>query len=151
MRLLKVLLALAIATPLAAGANECSLLDAGNLNHTSIPTNGWRDVPGTNGAVRYVNVQGNILLGGPYMAYVRFRAGTDNGLHTHSQALATVVLKGNFYVTYGTNRIVFHDGGFYQLRANREHESGCAAGAECFLFQFQCDRFDLHPVSPPSS
>jgi len=108
----------------------------------------WQDVPGTNGAVSYANTQGNILSHGEgfYSAFVRFKAGTDNGLHTHSQTLPTVVLSGTFYAIIDGKETLFPAGSFYNLPANLVHESGCKAGEDCLLFQYQPNNFDLNPV-----
>lgn len=108
----------------------------------------WQPVPGTQGAVSYANVKGEILGKGYYEAFVRFRAGTDNGLHTHSQVLATVVLKGTFYARIDNTLTEYPAGSYYQLPANLVHESGCKAGEDCLLFQWQPDHFDLVPVKP---
>jgi len=107
----------------------------------------WQDVPNTNGAVSYANVEGNIFGKGPYSAYVKFRKGTDNGLHQHSQALPTVVLKGTFYAVIDGKRTEFSAGSYYKLPADLVHESGCTAAADCLLFQYQADAFDLKPVN----
>lgn len=107
----------------------------------------WTDVPGTNGAVRFANIKGHILEGGPYAAYVWFRRGTDNGLHKHSTLLPTDVLSGTFYAVINGRRIQYTAGQSYILPANLVHESGCTADADCELFQYQSDRFDLIPVT----
>ncbi|QII27217.1 cupin [Stenotrophomonas maltophilia] len=108
----------------------------------------WQDVPGTGGAVSYANTQGNILGNGSgfYSAFVRFKAGTDNGLHTHSQTLPTVVLSGTFYARIHGKEMLFPAGSFYNLPANKVHESGCKAGDDCLLFQYQANNFDLVPA-----
>ncbi|AHY60944.1 cupin domain-containing protein [Stenotrophomonas rhizophila] len=109
----------------------------------------WQDVPGTQGAVSYANTQGNILSDGEgfYSAFVRFKAGTDNGLHTHSQTLPTVVLSGTFYARIDGKEVLYPAGSYYSLPANRVHESGCKAGTDCLLFQYQANNFDLVPAS----
>lgn len=109
----------------------------------------WQDVPGTQGAVSYANTQGNILSDGEgfYSAFVRFKAGTDNGLHTHSRTLPTVVLSGTFYARIDGKEVLYPAGSYYSLPANRVHESGCKAGTDCLLFQYQANNFDLVPAS----
>nr|WP_314876684.1 cupin [uncultured Pseudomonas sp.] len=108
----------------------------------------WQSVPETDDAVRYANVEGDIFGRGPYQAYVLFRKGTDNGLHTHSQVLPTVVLSGTFYAVIAGKRIEYPAGGYYRLPAQLVHESGCTAAADCLLFQWQDDRFDLISAKP---
>ncbi|MDH0647857.1 cupin domain-containing protein [Pseudomonas sp. GD03858] len=106
----------------------------------------WQAVSGTQGAVSYANVEGDLFGNGPYSAYVKFRKGTDNGLHTHSQTLPTVVLSGTFYAVIDGKRVEYPAGSYYKLPANLVHESGCTAAADCLLFQYQADAFDLNPV-----
>jgi quercetin dioxygenase-like cupin family protein len=108
----------------------------------------WQDVPGTNGAVSYANTQGNILSDGKgfYSAFVKFKSGTDNGLHKHTQELPTVVLAGTFYANINGTRTEYPAGSYYKLPARLAHESGCATGDDCLLFQYQDNNFDLVPV-----
>ncbi|MNO71078.1 hypothetical protein D3C76_619810 [compost metagenome] len=80
----------------------------------------WQAVPNTNGAVTYANTEGDIFGKGDYSAFVTFKAGTDNGLHTHSQSLPTVVLKGTFYAVIDKVRTEYPAGSYYKLPANRK-------------------------------
>ena len=106
----------------------------------------WQDVPNTQGAVSYANVEGDIFGKGQYSAYVKFKKGVDNGLHQHTETLPTVVLEGTFYAVIDGKRTEFPAGSYYKLPANLVHESGCTAAADCLLFQYQADQFDLKPV-----
>lgn len=105
----------------------------------------WQDVAGTQGAVSYGNVEGDLFGKGPYSAFVKFRKGTDNGLHSHTRTLPTVVLGGTFYAVIEGKRTEYPAGSYYQLPARLVHESGCTAAADCLLFQYQADAFDLVP------
>lgn len=106
----------------------------------------WQDVPNTQGAVSYANVEGDLFGKGPYSAYVKFKKGVDNGLHQHTQVLPTVVLAGTFYAVIDGKRVEYPAGAYYKLPADLVHESGCTAEADCLLFQYQVDAFDLKPV-----
>ncbi|QXH36451.1 cupin domain-containing protein [Pseudomonas muyukensis] len=106
----------------------------------------WQDVAGTQGKVSYANVEGDIFGQGPYSAYVKFKKGTDNGLHQHSQTLPTLVVKGTFYAVIDGTRTEFPAGAYYKLPAKQVHESGCTSAEDCLLFQYQADKFDLVPV-----
>ena len=70
----------------------------------------------------------------------------DNALHQHSQTLPTVVLSGTFYAVIDGKRTEYPAGAYYKLPADLVHESGCTAAADCLLFQYQADAFDLKPV-----
>ncbi|MDF9618378.1 cupin [Pseudomonas entomophila] len=106
----------------------------------------WQDVAGTQGKVSHANVEGDIFGQGPYSAYVKFKKGTDNGLHQHTESLPTLVLKGTFYAVIDGKRTEFPTGAYYKLPSKLVHESGCTVADDCLLFQYQADKFDLVPV-----
>lgn len=102
----------------------------------------WTALPGS-GGIKYANVRGNLASKGPYEAFVLFPAGRDNPEHHHSTSLPTVVLQGTFYAVIDGERTEYPAGSFYDLPAGPVHFSGCVAGKDCLLFQYQQDRFDL--------
>lgn len=106
----------------------------------------WRELPDS-GGVQYANVRGDLAGHGPYEAFVKFPAGKDNPMHTHTSDLPTVVLSGTFYAIFDGKRIEYPAGSFYTLSADIPHLSGCAPGTECLLFQYQTDHFDLVPTA----
>lgn len=106
----------------------------------------WRDLPDS-GGVKFANVRGELAGHGPYEAFVKFPAGKDNPMHTHTSDLPTVVLSGTFYAVFDGKRIEYPAGSFYTLTADIPHLSGCAPGTECLLFQYQTDHFDLVPTA----
>ena len=106
----------------------------------------WREVPGT-GGVRAANVRGDIIGKGPYEAFVEFPAGANNPHHFHTQALPTVVLSGVFYAIFEDGKKVqYPAGSYYYIPGKLPHFSGCEPGANCVLFQYQNDHFDLVPT-----
>lgn len=106
----------------------------------------WHDVPGT-GGIRAANVRGDITGKGPYEAFVEFPAGKANPHHFHTQALPTVVLSGVFYAIFEDGKKVqYPAGSYYYIPGKLPHFSGCEPGANCVLFQYQNDHFDLVPV-----
>lgn len=109
----------------------------------------WTELPGS-GGVTYANVRGDLAGKGPYEAFVVFPAGKDNPFHTHTQNLPTVVLKGTFYAIIDGKRTEYPAGSFYDLPAKLPHYSGCTKEADCLLFQYQRDHFDLVPFKPVS-
>ncbi|CAM2835797.1 cupin domain-containing protein [Pseudomonas fluorescens] len=106
----------------------------------------WKEVPGSQG-IYYANVKGDLLGNGPYEAFVRFPGGRDNPYHRHTQALPTVVLQGTFYAIIDGKTVDYPPGSYYWLPAGLKHFSGCRAGPDCLLFQYQVNRFDLVPVN----
>lgn len=105
----------------------------------------WQDLP-DGGGIQYANTRGDLLGTGPYEAFVTFPAGTDNPLHTHSDDLPTVILSGTFYAIIDGERTEFGPGSYYDLPADLTHFSGCTADADCLLFQYQSNGFDLLPT-----
>ena len=100
------------------------------------------------GGIRYANVRGNLTGNGPYEAFVEFPAGFDNPHHRHTQALPSVVLSGVFYAIFDDGKkVLYPAGSYYLLPARLPHRSGCEPGANCLLFQYQSDRFDLVPTA----
>ncbi|TFF41080.1 cupin domain-containing protein [Pseudomonas sp. RIT623] len=126
---------------LTAQAHAESLISVPDSN-----TLKWQEVSGTQGAVSYANVEGDLFGKGPYSAYVKFKKGTDNGLHQHTETLPTFVIKGTFYAVIDGQRTEFPAGAYYKLPSKLVHESGCTAAEDCLLFQYQADQFDLVPV-----
>ncbi|MEU8901081.1 hypothetical protein [Nocardia sp. NPDC048505] len=106
----------------------------------------WRDLPDS-GGVRFADVRGDLAGHGPYEAFVKFPAGKDNPMHIHTSDLPTVVLSGTFYAVFDGKRTEYPAGSFYTLSADVPHLSGCVAGTECLLFQYQTDHFDLVPTA----
>lgn len=138
-----------IALPLAAVlfASIASAQDAGKSDaFVSYPASqlNWIEIPDT-GGIKYANVRGDLAGKGPYEAFVIFPAGKDNPFHYHTQSIPTVVLKGTFYAVVDGKRTEYPAGSFYDLPGKLNHFSGCVAGEDCLLFQYQDDRFDLVP------
>jgi quercetin dioxygenase-like cupin family protein len=108
----------------------------------------WVEIAGT-GGIKYANVSGDLTGKGPYEAFVIFPAGKANPFHHHTQALPTVVMKGTFYALIDGKRTEYPAGSYYRLPGRLPHFSGCAAGEDCLLFQYQADHFDLVPLDQP--
>lgn len=149
MRILRTLAlgAFAVAAGVAAAAG--SKVDTGaNEPLVSLPATNlkWRELPGS-GGIRVADVRGSLSGSGPYEAFVEFPAGMNNPHHFHTQALPTVVLSGVFYAIFEDGRkILYPAGSYYYIPGKLPHFSGCEAGANCVLFQYQEDHFDLVPT-----
>jgi hypothetical protein len=108
------------------------------------------DLPERNGH-QYALLSGDPGTG----AYTQVRkvpAGTDNGLHSHSNEITNVVLKGVWYT--GTNLNSARDfgpGSIVMMPGNWIHVSGCRRGSECVLYQHSNGKFDFKPVAATGS
>ena len=133
------------ASPTAARTTSAK---AGHKQALSFPAAGlkWRELPGS-GGVAYANVRGDLAGKGPYEAFVKFPAGKDNPYHFHNEDLPTVVLGGTFYAVIDGKRVAYPAGSFYDLPKGLPHYSGCEKGADCLLFQYQANHFDLVPTA----
>ena len=89
-----------------------------------------------------------ILSGDPKTgAYTQMRkvpAGTDNGLHSHSNELKNVIISGVWYT--GTDAATAKDfgpGSIVLMPGNWKHVSGCRAGSDCVFYQEGKGKFDF--------
>ncbi|RST51118.1 cupin domain-containing protein [Variovorax sp. DXTD-1] len=106
----------------------------------------WREIAGT-GGIRAADMRGSITGNGPYEAFVEFPAGKNNPPHVHTQSLPTVVLSGVFYAIFEDGKkVLYPAGSYYYIPGKLAHRSGCEPGANCVLFQYQADHFDLVPT-----
>ncbi|WP_307704238.1 cupin domain-containing protein [Variovorax paradoxus] len=81
-------------------------------------------------------------------AFVEFPAGKNNPPHFHTQSLPTVVLSGVFYAVFEDGKkVLYPAGSYYYIPGKLPHLSGCEPGANCVLFQYQNDHFDLVPTA----
>lgn len=105
----------------------------------------WVDVSGATG------VQRAVLWGNPDKgasgSLIKFAAGTEVPLHTHTSDVRAVVVSGTVLSglegekpkELGPQSYIFHPGGL-------KHTTGCKRGADCIFFSYQPAAFDLNPV-----
>jgi ChrR-like protein with cupin domain len=93
-------------------------------------------------------MQFSVLSGDPKAgAYTQVRkvpAGTDNGLHRHSNELKNVIISGVWYT--GDDMATAKDygpGSVVTMPGNWLHVSGCRAGSECMFYQEGKGAFDF--------
>lgn len=89
-----------------------------------------------------------ILSGNPSAgAYTQMRkvpAGTDNPLHSHSNELKNVIIKGVWYTgADAASAKDFGPGSVVLMPGNWVHVSGCRPGAECVFYQEGKGKFDF--------
>jgi quercetin dioxygenase-like cupin family protein len=84
---------------------------------------------------------------GVHGSLVKFAAGTDNGLHTHTYDIKAVVISGTFlYGSGGAAPQKLGPGSYLLIPGGMKHTSGCDAGADCLFFEEQSGKFDIKPV-----
>jgi hypothetical protein len=105
----------------------------------------WVELPERKG------MQFALLSGDPKTgAYTQMRkvpAGTDNGLHAHSNELKNVVISGVWYTgADAASARDFGPGSVVVMPGNWVHVSGCRAGSDCVFYQEGQGKFDFRPV-----
>jgi hypothetical protein len=85
---------------------------------------------------------------GPYRAMVKFDAGEEHPLHSHTNDLRLVVVSGGFFV--GKDALSAKDygpGSYLVLPGGTKHVSGCRVGTDCVVFQEGEAKFDMIPAA----
>ena len=96
-----------------------------------------------------------VLSGDPRQgAYTQMRkvpAGTDNGLHAHSNELKNVIISGVWYTgADAASARDFGPGSVVMMPADWVHVSGCRPGSECVFYQEGKGKFDFKPAAAKS-
>ncbi len=103
-------------------------------------------MPGPHDGVQVATIRGN-FGNGAHAAFLKFRGGTDNPLHTHPNTLRSVVISGTFY--QGDDPSSAKDlapGTYFDTPGGWKHVSGCRPGTECILFEESDGKFDMKPA-----
>lgn len=106
----------------------------------------WTELPERKG------MQFSVLSGDPKTAeYTQIRkvpAGTDNPLHSHSNELKNVIIRGVWYTgADAASAKDFGPGSVVVMPGNWVHVSGCRAGSDCVFYQEGKGKFDFVPAA----
>lgn len=102
----------------------------------------WAALPERPG-MQFAVLSGN-PSSGPYTQMRKVPAGTDNPLHSHSNEIKNVIIKGVWYTGPDTASAKdFGPGSIVVMPGNWVHVSGCRAGAECVFYQEGKGKFDF--------
>ena len=84
---------------------------------------------------------------GPYGAMVKFPAGTQAPLHTHTSEVKMVVIKGAYiYTPEGGSKQRFGSGSYINYPAGDRHETTTDADSESIVYMEQPGKFDLNVI-----
>jgi anti-sigma factor ChrR (cupin superfamily) len=125
------------AKPMAKKAKEPVMMTPADIK--------WADVPNMKG-IQVAPLWGDAAKGA-HWRFIKFAAGTDNPLHTHTNTLRTVILAGTFYT--GADAASAKDlpaGSYGETPGGWKHVSGCRAGADCIILEESTGKFDFKPV-----
>ncbi len=106
----------------------------------------WSELPGRKG-MQYAVIAGDPTKGA-YTQVRKVTAGTNGGLHSHSNEIKNVVISGVWYTGVDSAAAKdFGPGSVIVMPANWVHVSGCRPGSDCILYQEGKGKFDFTPVS----
>ncbi len=111
----------------------------------------WVELPGRKG-MQFAILSGDPKTG-PYTQMRKVRAGTDNGLHSHSSEIKNVIISGVWYTgPDAASAKDFGPGSVVVMPGDWMHVSGCRTGADCVLYQEGKGKFDFKPAAeqPPN-
>ena len=109
----------------------------------------WVELPERKG-MQFAILSGDPKTG-PYTQMRKVRAGTDNGLHSHSSEIKNVIISGVWYTGPDTASAKdFGPGSVVVMPGNWMHVSGCRAGTDCVLYQEGKGKFDFRPTAAPA-
>jgi quercetin dioxygenase-like cupin family protein len=83
---------------------------------------------------------------GPYGAFTKFAPGVDAGMHTHTNDLRIVVLKGAYLYKDDAGEKRVGPGQFIQLPGGRKHWSGGDKQEGALFYEESSGKFDLIPT-----
>lgn len=102
----------------------------------------WTDVPNVTGAQQAV-LWGNPQKG-PSGFLVKFKGGTEVGLHSHTADMRSVVISGTVVITVegqGPKELVA--GSYASEPGGSKHTTACKAGADCMFLVQAAGVFDI--------
>lgn len=83
---------------------------------------------------------------GPYGAFTRFTPGLDNGMHTHTNKVRIVVLKGAYVYRDDDGERRIEAGDFLLIPGGKKHWSGGDTEDGALFYEASKGKFDLVPV-----
>lgn len=83
---------------------------------------------------------------GAYGAYTRFAPATDAGMHTHSNDVWIVVLKGAYVYKDEAGEKLVGPGDFIRIPARHKHASGGDKKEGALFYEESSGKFDLVPA-----
>jgi quercetin dioxygenase-like cupin family protein len=95
-------------------------------------------VPGVSRAVLWGNPDK-----GPYGAFTKFKAGADNGMHTHTNDVWLVVIKGAYLYKDDAGEKRVGPGSFIRIPGKLKHWSGGDSKEGALFYEEGAGKFDL--------
>ena len=106
----------------------------------------WVELPERKG-MQFAILSGDPKTG-PYTQMRKVRAGTNNGLHSHSSEIKNVIISGVWYTgPDAASAKDFGPGSVVVMPGDWMHVSGCRTGADCVFYQEGKGKFDFKPAA----
>jgi quercetin dioxygenase-like cupin family protein len=83
---------------------------------------------------------------GAYGAFTKFKPGMDNGMHTHTNDIWIVVIKGAYLYKDSAGEKRVGPGGFIRIPGKLKHWSGGDPKEGALFYEEGAGKFDLVPV-----
>lgn len=83
---------------------------------------------------------------GPHGTFTKFAPGQDNGMHTHTNDISIVVLKGAYLYKDDAGEKRVGPGDFLRVPGGHKHWSGGDAKEGALFYEESSGKFDLIPV-----
>ena len=94
--------------------------------------------------VSMVDVEGNANTN--HHSFMKFSAGFNSALHSHTADHFTSVVAGTFLLTVDGVEHKLPAGSYFALKNKKPHMAGCAVGAECIIFTDVRGKWDSLPA-----
>ena len=89
------------------------------------------------------------FLDGQHITFIKFPAGMQTPVHTHSHSYVGVVIAGvtrHFEPGKSETEVNLPAGSHWSIPAGLPHISACLPGVDCVMAIYQDKHFDFHPI-----
>jgi len=107
----------------------------------------WTDMGADTPGIQFVDLWGDHTKGA-FGMLVKFPAGTDAPLHSHTNNMRVVVVSGTFIHTPEGKAAIRLGPGSYLMQPGHgyKHVTGCDKASECIIFTESSGAFDMLPA-----
>ena len=88
---------------------------------------------------------------GPYATFTKFHPGSKNALHTHTNDIHVVVLKGAYLYWKDGKETRVPAGSYASIPGGEKHVSGSDAKEGCIFYESSQGKFDINSAEGPEN
>lgn len=115
------------------------------VNFTSPSQAQFKEVPNSNGAVSMAPIWGD-ASSGAHATYTKFKPGYDAGMHTHTNDVWIVGIKGAYLYKDDAGEKRVGPGDFLRVPGGHKHWSGGDKKEGALFYEESSGKFDLNPA-----